>query len=74
MATTLKIDPGPPVYSGADIFYGVIPDPENVAFEHPILQGSDNKVSYSHACSNVLQMNPEQSEMKSHPKILHFEY
>lgn len=44
VATKLKIDPGHPVYSGVNIFYGVISDPDNVAFEHPILQGSDNKV------------------------------
>ena len=41
----LQIDPSPPVYSGANVFYGVIPNPDSIAFENPNLREADNTVS-----------------------------
>jgi 2-polyprenyl-6-methoxyphenol hydroxylase-like FAD-dependent oxidoreductase len=45
VAQQLEIDPSPPVYSGANIFYGRIPNPDSVEFQHASLQDLDCKVS-----------------------------
>jgi len=45
VAQQLKIDPSPPAYSGANIFYGKIDLPDSVNFLHPALQNLDHKVS-----------------------------
>jgi salicylate hydroxylase len=37
VASLLEIDPMPPVYSGANIFYGVIDKPKEKQFENPIV-------------------------------------
>lgn len=44
VAEKLNIDKSPPVYSNANIFYGVIPDPDHIGFCNPVLKDSNHKV------------------------------
>jgi salicylate hydroxylase len=37
VASLLEIDRSPPVYSGANIFYGIIENPNAIPFEHPVI-------------------------------------
>jgi salicylate hydroxylase len=44
VARALNIDHSPPIYSGSNIFYGVIHNPDSLAFSSPILEDIDNTV------------------------------
>lgn len=46
VSDALTIDSSPPLYSGANIFYGVIPNPDSIDFVHPSLRHMSNTVSY----------------------------
>lgn len=44
VSEALQIDSTPPSYSGANIFYGVIPNPDSIDFLHPSLRHMNNTV------------------------------
>jgi salicylate hydroxylase len=46
VSDALQIDSTPSLYSGANIFYGVLPNPDSIDFIHPSLRHMDNTVRF----------------------------